>query len=403
MKAKQQKNLYKRAVFALAHTDIRILPIGNAQDNGGRTLRLIVKSNVEAFRTEVVFSNKCGTEALDIGAASIALCDEAGNLHPDTLTPLTVGGVQYFQLEAGCDINSDICDFAFGVGDYFALNIYYPKNEHVISGNWVGNRALRSKPGNYSANLNLSGPGILSRLVRTVVNSDFTVPITSVSQIIAHSPAPGRVIGCFGDSITQQSNWTNPLYKLLCRRYPGEISLCNLGIGGNRLLHGSPAALGGLNGEAGVHRFEHDLLGLAGLTHAVLALGTNDIGLPGSVEAPLDELIRLEDYTQAMEDLAARLHEKGVAVYAATLCPRSLARPYLIEREEMRHQMNAFIRTAGCFDGVLDFDRALRRADGKPGMKDNCALPDGLHPSPFGGLVMAKSIDLSLFGGETDG
>ncbi|NLW78695.1 MAG: hypothetical protein GXY32_04705 [Ruminococcaceae bacterium] len=393
---------HKHAVFALAHTDVRVLPIGGALSNGGRTLRLIVKSNVRAHHVEVVFSNKCGTEDLHIGAASLAACDEAGNLFPDTLVPLTVDGIQYFRLEPGQDGTSDVCDFAFEPGNHFALNIYYPKSDHVQSGNWVGNRALRSKPGNYAADPHLSGPHILSRFVRTVVNSDFTVPITSVSQIIAHSPAPARVIGCFGDSITQQSNWTGPFYKLLCKRYPGAVSLCNLGIGGNRLLYGSPAALGQLNGEAGVARFKHDLLGLTGLTHAILALGTNDIGLPGA-EAPVAELITPEAYEQAMRGMARHLHERGVKVYAATLCPRVLAKSYTAPREELRQQMNTFIRTAECFDGVLDFDRALRRADGKPGMKQHCALPDGLHPSPFGGLVMAKSIDLALFNGDVNG
>jgi hypothetical protein len=49
---------------------------------------------------------------------------------------------------------------------------------------------------------------------------------------------------------------------------------------------------------------------------------------------------------------------------------------------------------------VLDFDKVLRRTDGKPGMQEGYVLPDGLHPSPLGGMVLAKSIDISLFGSE---
>lgn len=385
--------LFERTIYSVAHTDTRRMPLNNRE----RTLRLTVESNVSAKAIKVRFSNLYGENPLMVGAASLALCDGKGDLVPDTLVPLTVGGVLAFHLEPGSEVWSDTVPFALPAGSHFALNLYYPTDERVISGNWLGQGALRSKPGNYSADLQLHGPNIVSRFARTVVVTDFTVTVTTISEIVGLCPQPGRVLGCFGDSITQQSTWTEPLAKLLAHHYPGQISLCNLGIGGNRLLSDSPPAIEGMFGEAGIKRFERDLLQLPGLTHAILAIGTNDIGLPGSHGLPNDEVITLEAYTKAMEGLAARLHQQGVAVYAATLTPRVLSHPFDEEREALRQQMNHWIRTAPCFEAVLDFDAVLRREDGEPGMKDGCAIYDGLHPTPLGGMLLAKSINLELF------
>ena len=384
---------YLHSIFALAHTNIGAKPFNNQ----GRTLRLVVGSNLSSTTLSVKFSNRCGDAPLTIGAASLSLCDENGVLSPKTLIPLTVNGLLAFELLPGEDIRSDIVAFPLKPGEHFALNIYYPTEERVASGNWLGNSAQRSRPGNFSADLELSSPNLVSRFARTVITTDLTVSITSVSEITASCEKPHRIIGCFGDSITQQSNWTLPLSKLLYHTYPGEVVLCNLGISGNRLLGDSAPNSGGVNGEAGIKRFHHDMMELHGLTHAILAIGTNDIGLPGDRGISESELLTLENYITTMTSLANQLHAKDVKVYAATLTPRTLVKPYDEQREEIRLACNHWIRNAPCFDAVLDFDQTMRREDGYPGMKDNYALHDGLHPSPYGGLWMAKSIDLSLF------
>lgn len=387
---------FLHSVFALAQTDISHLSLPNR----GRTLRLVVPCNVEAYSIKVRFANFYATQPLTIGAASLALCDERGVLVPGTLMPVTVEGALSYQLPAEEELLSDMICFPIHAGQHFALSIYYPKEQSPAGGNWLGNLAQRSHPGNFSADLELGGPNLISRFARTVVSSDITVGITSVCEIIAACPSPGRVVGCFGDSITQQSNWTGPLEKLLHHHFPGEISLCNLGISGNRLLYGSPAGLNGLNGPAGQQRFIRDMLSLHGLTHAILELGTNDIGLPGG-QAPAEEMIALPQYIEGMTMLADTLHAHDVKVYAATLAPRPIVSPYTEEREELRREMNHWLRSALCFDAVLDFDAVLRREDGAPGIKEGYVLPDGLHPSAYGGLWMAKSIDLSLFAGAS--
>ncbi|MDL2327805.1 GDSL-type esterase/lipase family protein [Ruminococcaceae bacterium OttesenSCG-928-A11] len=392
-KSKTAQTEYPHSLFAVAHTDIGAMPF----NNHGRTLRLVVPCNVDAHAMQVRFANLHSPCALPVGAASLALCDEHGVLAPDTLVPLTVGGKLSFELAPGEEILSDRADFAPKAGSSFALNLYYPTENRVHSGNWVGRGGLRSRPGNFSADLTLPGPGLVSRVARTVIATDMTVTITTVKDIVAFCQKPAMVVGCLGDSVTQQGNWTGALEKLLHHHYPGKISLCNLGISGNRLLADSPPAQNGLLGIAGVNRFERDLLPLSGLTHAVLALGANDVGLPGSEGLPVTDIPDTTLYTDTLRRMADALHSRGVFVICATITPRWVSGHFTETAEYIRQGWNEWIREADCFDAVFDWDKVVRRADGTPGMKDKYHLPDGLHPSPLAGVMMAKSVDLGLF------
>jgi hypothetical protein len=46
-------------------------------------------------------------------------------------------------------------------------------------------------------------------------------------------------------------------------------------------------------------------------------------------------------------------------VLGATLTPFGGSSTYNAQREQVRETLNAWIRTGGRFDGVVDFDRAL--------------------------------------------
>jgi len=66
-------------------------------------------------------------------------------------------------------------------------------------------------------------------------------------------------------------------------------------------------------------------------------------------------------------------------------------------RERHRVAVNTWIRESGAFDGVADFDAALRDPETPTQMRavDDCG--DGLHPSDSGYCKMGDAIDLTLF------
>jgi hypothetical protein len=53
--------------------------------------------------------------------------------------------------------------------------------------------------------------------------------------------------------------------------------------------------------------------------------------------------------------------------------------------------------TSGSFDGVIDFDAALRDPNHPSKILARFAAPDRLHPNDFGYWAMAQAIDFALF------
>jgi lysophospholipase L1-like esterase len=66
-------------------------------------------------------------------------------------------------------------------------------------------------------------------------------------------------------------------------------------------------------------------------------------------------------------------------------------------REGHRVAVNTWIRESGAFDGVVDFDQALRDLARPTQMLPIYDCGDGLHPSDQGYCRMGDVIDLALF------
>jgi len=85
--------------------------------------------------------------------------------------------------------------------------------------------------------------------------------------------------------------------------------------------------------------------------------GINDIGF--SVADPSQE-VSVEQLIQGYRQLIARAHATCLKIIGATLTPFEGAFYYTPEGEAKRQTLNAFIRSSGEFDGVIDFDLAVR-------------------------------------------
>ena len=65
--------------------------------------------------------------------------------------------------------------------------------------------------------------------------------------------------------------------------------------------------------------------------------------------------------------------------------------------EAERQKINAWIRTGHAFDGVIDFDAAIRDPAKPDHMKADLQSGDWLHPNDAGYRVMGEVVDLALF------
>jgi lysophospholipase L1-like esterase len=68
--------------------------------------------------------------------------------------------------------------------------------------------------------------------------------------------------------------------------------------------------------------------------------------------------------------------------------------------EDVRQEVNTWIRTQANFNGVIDFDRLMSvgpRYDGIPSLKPEFACDDDVHPNAAAYRAMGEFVDLALF------
>jgi lysophospholipase L1-like esterase len=224
-----------------------------------------------------------------------------------------------------------------------------------------------------------------------------------LAAVLTTAPAaaePTGTIVAFGDSITKgmvRTPWPDVLRQRLQARFPKTaIRVVNAGIGGNQLLGGAPGM------PAGVARFARDALGPKDVRIVILLEGINDIGGIDLAQAKDGPDAAKHDLAAEIiagyQTLIAQAHARGVKLYGGTLTPfegTSLKGYYSPAGETIRQKVNHWIRTAGAFDGVIDFDAALRDPKDPPRLRPDYDSGDHLHPNAAGEAAMADAIDLS--------
>jgi len=207
-----------------------------------------------------------------------------------------------------------------------------------------------------------------------------------------------RAVVAFGDSITDgahstpdtNSRWPDDLARRLqANKHTANVSVLNLGISGNRLLHD-------VAGPNALARFDRDVLSQDGVRYLIVLEGINDIGRTARPREPNDP-VTTDQILTALQQLVARAYAHGILVYGATLTPFTGAGYTSPAGEAMRSAENTFIRTSHLFDAIIDFDQATRDPKNPTVFLPADDSGDHLHPNDTGYKAMGDSIDLKLF------
>jgi lysophospholipase L1-like esterase len=124
------------------------------------------------------------------------------------------------------------------------------------------------------------------------------------------------------------------------------------------------------------------------LSHPVVDEGISDMGF---TRTPVAEIIA------GYEDLIAAAHAAGLKIFGATLTPFQGSGCYCAAGEAEREAINHWIRTSGAFDGVIDFDQAVRDPADPLRLLPAYDSGDHLHPDDGGYQAMADAVNLALF------
>jgi lysophospholipase L1-like esterase len=355
------------------------------------TLRQIVHLSAGGSQLRVRVSNASGTAPLHLTAVHVARPVSASSAAIDVASDkaVTFDGAADVTVPAGAEYLSDAVAMPVAPLSDLAISIHYDEPPVGETGH----------PGSRATSYVVHGDAVSAASLPDAKTVDHWYQISGV-DVVAEKKVAAMVV--LGDSITDghgaTTNGNDRWPDVLAARMQADKStrgtgLLNEGIGGNRLL------LDGLGPNA-LARFDRDVLAQTAVRVVIVLEGVNDLGTltrdhEVSAEAHKALVARIQG---AYAQIVARAHAHGVRVIGATILPYGGSKYYHpgAEGEADRQAVNVWIRETGHFDGVVDFDQAM-----KDPAHPNAILPaydsgDGLHPSAAGYRVMGDAVSLKL-------
>jgi lysophospholipase L1-like esterase len=370
-----------------------------------QSFRLVLRPDLWGRQARLRFSNAFGTMLLRLDGVHLGMQSGGASLLPGSNRPVAFGGQAAVTIPPGGQIWSDAVELPLAtdpdqpllMGRKLAVSFHVDGRSGPMT--WHA-KALQTSY--------VSAPGAGARGQE---EGEAAFPFSTASWFFLDAvdmmaPAGTPVVLCFGDSITDgtastmngDDRWPDVLARRLHAALGNRVAVVNAGIGGNQVV--GPAQYGPekpfAGGPSALSRLERDVASLSGIRSVVWLEGINDFSRNGGAS--------LEAVQEGMREGVRRLRQAmpGVRLVAATL-PSALGSSSAAhghaEQDEKRRGLNDFLRSAGVFDAVVDFDAATR--DPKTGGLRAEMIPesttggpgDKLHPNRAGYLAMGNSID----------
>ena len=367
------------------------VPAEDSPAFSNQTLRLIVHTTGGGNQVRIKLTNVFGSRPLSIGVASIALQESGASLVAGSSHALTFGGRSSIVIPTGAYVLSDSVSLSVLPQHDLSVSFFISGDSGPVSMHPLAlQTSFVSMPGDFVARDD-GAP------FPTAIHH---WPYLAAVEVSASDHS--RSIVAFGDSITDgyhstadaNHRWPDYLEDRLAAAHR-NVAVVNEGIGGNRMWHDAiPGRLA--FGPNGLSRFDRDALTVTGASHIVVLLGINDIGQASPTSHP-EEQVSAEEIIVGLKQFTLRARAHGIRVIGGTLTPYQGAAYFDTLGEEKRERVNAWIRTAKEFDGIIDFDAALRDPAAPAQMKAAYDSGDHLHPNDAGYKAMAAAVDLALF------
>jgi lysophospholipase L1-like esterase len=355
-----------------------------ARGFNSQTVRMMVRTSIGGQRLRIRLSNTFGGAPVVVGAAHLALRAKGSGIVLESDRTLTFSGKPGCTLGPGVVLLSDPVELSVPAVTELAVSLYFPGETGPPT---IHSTALHttyiSKEGDLTAKTEIPEP----------LTTQSYYWLAGIDVAAARDAA---VLVTFGDSITDGARSTEDTNRswpallaarLAANKATANIGVANVGIGGNRVLRDG-------NGASSLARFDRDVLGQPGVKWVTLMEGINDIGRGATV--PL-EGVAAEELTGAYKQFIARAHAHGIQAIGCTMTPYEGAGYYREEGEAVRAAVNAWIRTSGAFDAVVDFDAATRDPANPRRLRAEFDPGDHLHPNDAGYQAMANAFDLKIF------
>jgi lysophospholipase L1-like esterase len=360
----------------------------------GNTLRQVVHMTLGGGEIRLRFSNEFGGTPLVLDTVHIALpAAGLGSIRPDSDRAVTFGGKASVTIPGGTLMFSD--PIAFPIAALSDAVVTF-KAGSVPAG-------ITGHPGSRETSYLSTGDEVSAATLTSPVTTDHWYVLDGVD---VQARGGAGVVVTLGDSITdgrgsitnENTRWPDDLARNLAadKRY-ADVGVLNHGIGGNNILHD------GL-GPSALSRFDRDVIAQSGVRWVLVFEGVNDIGGSRAAEARGQASDVVGRIIAAYQQFILRAHTHGLRIYGATITPFGKSQYASDATEAARQKVNAWIRSSGQFDAVVDFDQATRDASDPSQLAADVDSGDHLHLNSEGYRRMAAAIDLKMFskGSYTD-
>jgi lysophospholipase L1-like esterase len=365
-----------------------------------QTLRLIVHPHAGGSWLRLRLSNTFGDRTVTFGRVEVGQRQSGAALVAGSNHLVTFGGRRSVMIPVGAEALSDLVPLQVRAEQDLAVSLFVPGQTGPATWHWDARQT------NYISTAGDHADDVGGAAFATTVTSWFFLDDVDVRP----APTMGAVV-TLGDSITDGAastidanhRWPDFLARRLLSLPPSrQESVLNQGISGNRVLHDSPCF--GVNALA---RLDRDVLAQTGVRQVILLEGINDIGFSNVTASHSPPGISFQCFTPntnvtaaqiiaGYQQIIAQVHAKGLKIIGGTLTPFKGAFYYSAAGEAKRQAVNHWIRTSGAFDGVIDFDRAVRDPADPLMFLPKYDSGDHLHPSDAGYEAMANAVNLHL-------
>ncbi|WP_418154967.1 GDSL-type esterase/lipase family protein [Actinoalloteichus caeruleus] len=356
-------------------------------DNTVRT-RMRVSSGGSAVRVRL--DNTFSPDELHVGRVTIALAtDREGGINPSSLTELRVERETSFTLAPGESVYTDLARMEVPDGADVAVSFYFPGPTGRVTTHSFAGEHSRIATGDHTENVNGRPFQVEEKTMSTrpLVGAITVVPETATGTLVTIGGSMTDGVGV--DFSKGSDRWSDVLSRRIVDEYgPRRLSVANAGMSGNRMLTSS-----GYGGQRVLERYDRDVLDLPGADAVLFAAGINDMQHPPQT-TDLDLLMA------TFEEFADRTHERGMLFYMATITPFEGWFSWEPHLEENRQEINRRIRASDKFDGVVDFDAAVRDPDHPSRILPEWDVHDGIHPNSAGAVELANAVDLDMILGD---
>lgn len=371
----------------------------------GCSVRTVIKTTTGGEKVRLSFSNRYGSSPLNIESVRIARTGKMSDTEiiDGTSLPVTFKGAEAISIPAGEEMDTDPIDMVVENFEKISVSVYYSSYNALSTGGLINSTSYldlgnKVDAKTFSANAPL-----------TIVSGSIeyhTTPFLCEMDVYGENKSS---VVLFGDSTLANNS---PYYLAEKMHYGGEdnVGVLQEAIIGNKLMTDSIGAtnISHLYGDAGIARFQNDVLKHDGIKAVFVKIGLNDVLHQFSKSmSPLVEHVTVSDIIGGYTKLVNMAHEKGIKIYFFS---RQAWKGYqrvfygsdgmdLVwsqKAEDMLIELNQWLQFSSGADGYISVD-SMRDKQDSTKMADEYVL-DGAHLTDLGAQTLVDLIPTYMYG-----